>query len=221
VTSVPFWEDPETVAFFAGREPDHRLTRLLGLFPAPSRARALDLGCAAGRNTRLLAARGFDVFAVDASRAMAAAARERTAPVLGDREAAFRIRVGTMDRLDDFDGGSFDLIVALGVYHGARTREEWERALDESARVAARGAWLLVANHTKGFAPEGVTLVPSAEDPDLVDGHPSGRSFLVDAPELDIHMRRHGFVPLVPTETVVRPEGGGRRATANGLYIRR
>jgi SAM-dependent methyltransferase len=216
-----FWESPEMVETFAAREPDHRLVRLLPLYPDPSRVRVLDLGCAAGRNTALLAERGFDVHALDASRAMIAAARRRALPFLGEAEAERRIRVGRMDRLDGVADGSIDLLIALGIYHGAASRDEWDRALAESARVMARGALALVANHTTGFAPPGVVLRPVPGEPGLVDGLPSGRSMLLDAPDLDREMGRYGLVPHVPTETVTREEEGrGRRVTANALYRR-
>jgi SAM-dependent methyltransferase len=216
-----FWETPETVDMFAARDPDHRLVRLLPLYPDPPRVRVLDLGCAAGRNTALLAERGFDVHALDGSRAMIEAARRRAMPFLGAAEAERRIRVGRMDRLESFADGTVDLLIALGIYHNASSREEWDRTLFESARVLARGGLALVANHTRGFAPEGVTLRPVPGDPGLVDGLPSGRSMLLDAPDLDREMARHGFVPHVPTETVIREEEGrGRRVTANALYRR-
>jgi 2-polyprenyl-3-methyl-5-hydroxy-6-metoxy-1,4-benzoquinol methylase len=70
LTSGGFWERPETVDRFASRDPDHRLQRLIGEYGRPAAIRALDLGCAGGRNTVLLAQRGFDVRALDASSAM-------------------------------------------------------------------------------------------------------------------------------------------------------
>ena len=45
---------------------------LIEEYPDPSRVRVLDLGCAGGRNTVVLAERGFDLEALDASAAMVA-----------------------------------------------------------------------------------------------------------------------------------------------------
>ena len=67
-----FWEDPDRVEQFAGREPDRRLLELLDSFEAPRTTRVLDLGCAGGRNTAVLAERGFDVLAIDSSSSMVA-----------------------------------------------------------------------------------------------------------------------------------------------------
>ena len=94
-----YWEDPAQVARFAEREADRRLAALLPSFPDPARTRVLDLGCAGGRNAALLALKGFDVHALDASAAMVAHTRERLAAVLGVAEAERRVRQGRMDDL--------------------------------------------------------------------------------------------------------------------------
>jgi SAM-dependent methyltransferase len=212
-----FWEQPEQVERFAAREPDLRLRRLIEDYPAPAAVRALDLGCAAGRNTLLLAGRGFDVVALDSSRAMVARTRSRLAEVLGEQEAARRVREGGMDRLDWAGTGSFDLLVALGVYHCAQSGEEWDRALAESARVLKRGGRLLASVFAPGtdLTGQGMRRVKGH----LYESVPEGELFhLVDAETFDAEMRRHGLSPLAPAETVVREEGSGRRVTANGIY---
>jgi SAM-dependent methyltransferase len=219
--TLGFWESAEMVKRFANRDPDHRLLELIEQYPNPEAVRVLDLGCAAGRNTVLLARRGFDVAALDAAHAMVAETRRRVGEVLGSEEAEARVRQGRMDDLGAFDSGSMDLVVALGVYHAAASRSEWDRALEESFRVLARGGRLLVANHTPGFSPVGVEAEPVPGEPGLYDGFPSGRSFLIEAPELDREMARVGAYPLVPTRTVERrTSDGGRRVTVNGLYLK-
>ncbi|MGW8282257.1 MAG: hypothetical protein ACWGON_03050, partial [Gemmatimonadota bacterium] len=49
---IPFWERPEVVEKFAGREPDHRLVEWLSGRDDLEGLRVLDLGCAGGRNSR-------------------------------------------------------------------------------------------------------------------------------------------------------------------------
>ncbi len=216
-----FWEDPERVEEFAAREADRRLLELLDSFEEPGATRVLDLGCAGGRNTAALAERGFDVQAIDSSSSMVAKTRERVAAVLGAGEAERRVRVGRMEDLADFASGSFELVVALGVYHNAASDEAWERALSETARVLAPGGLVLVANFTPRFEPQGAALRRVAGTRHLFEGFDAGPLCLLDAAELDGEMARHGLAPLVPTETVETPTDSGRRVTANALYRKR
>jgi SAM-dependent methyltransferase len=213
-----FWEDAEVVAQFAGREPDHRLARLISDFAFPPQTKVLDLGCAAGRNTILLLEHGFDVWAVDASSAMAGKTRERAAQIIGQQRAAERVRVGSMDDLSAFADEQFDLIVALGVYHNAESRGEWERALAESARVLKSGGRLLVNVFTPEVDLTGQGVRPVPDEPDVYEGMPDGRAVLVGVSQLDADMARQRLSPEVPSETVRVTTDTGRRVSVNALY---
>jgi len=212
-----FWEDAERVEMFAERDPDRRLLSLVESHPDPQATRVLDIGCAGGRNTVVLAERGFDVYAIDSSSAMVEKTRERLAAILGQREAERRVRVGHMEDLSDFGAESFQLVVALGVYHNARSRRQWDRALDETARVLVPGGRLLVSNFSPRSDP-GADLHPVPGGEHVYDGFDAGPLFLLEADELDAEMARHDLISVVPTETVVRPTETGRRVTVNGLY---
>ncbi len=219
--STAFWDSPENVERFAAREPDVRLMELVRGFSDPARVRVLDVGCAAGRNTVALAERGFAVEALDGSAAMVARTRERVAAILGEDEAARRVRVGRMDDLSRFGDGAFDLVVALGIYHCAGSRAEWDRALGESARVLEPGGRLLVSV----FTPEtdltggGIRAIPG--EPGVYEGFDSGgRHVLVHADELDFEMARFGLTPAEPTRTARPKVATGRRVSANGLYVK-
>ena len=215
-----FWESPENVERFAAREPDVRLAELIREYKEPSATKVLDLGCAAGRNAVLLAQNGFDIIAVDASAAMVAKTRERLASILGPAEAQRRVRVGRMDNLSWAGDAIFELVVALGLYHCAQSRAEWDRALAESARVLAPGGCLLVSVFTPETDLTGRGIRPVEGEPDLYEGFESGRAFLVDAPGLDREMARRGLRPLKPTYTARPRVETGRRASANGRYIK-
>jgi SAM-dependent methyltransferase len=216
--SHPFWERPGTVEEFAGRAPDHRLVALLDAFPDPQETCVLDLGCAGGRNTVVLAERKFDVFAIDTSAAMVDRTRVRVSPILGVAEAERRVRVGDMTDLRTFADASFHLVVALGVYHNASSRDSWNRALRETERALAPGGRVLVSNFGPRSAPGGKLVQPVPGEPHVYEGFESGPLFLLEADALDAEMRAHGLVPVVPTETVVTPLEAGRRVTVNALY---
>ncbi len=214
------WEEPESVAKFAGRDPDLRLLELLDGHGDPEEVRVLDLGCAGGRNSEVLARRGFDLHALDASRAMVAHTRRRLRPLLGERQADCRVRLGRMDDLGEFAGGCFDLVIALGIYHNAASRGEWDSALAETARVLKVGGRLLVANFTPqtDLTGKGVRRVPGESH--LYDGFPSGRSFLVDQETLDAEMGRVGLGVDVPSRTVRVDTAVGQRVVVNALYAK-
>jgi SAM-dependent methyltransferase len=216
-----FWDSAENVERFAAREPDKRLVELIREFADPASVRVLDLGCAGGRNTVLLAERGFDVFALDSSSAMVARTRERLAPILGAAEAERRVREGRMDDLSWAPDASFRLVLSLGLYHCAQSRAEWDRALSETARVLERRGKLLVSVFTPETDLSGRGTRPVPGEPGLYEGFDSGRHFLVDAAELDAELARFGLDPLEPTRTARPKTEVGRRVSANGLFEKR
>lgn len=213
-----FWETAEAVARFEARDPDLRLLELLGSAAPPEMLRVLDLGCASGRNAVELARRGYDVHAVDASRAMVARTRERIGAILGAREAKRRVVFGSMEDLGHLEGETFDLVVALGILHQAVSAGQWESAIAEIARVLKPRGRALVAAWSPRSRPDGVDLVRVRGEENVYEGFHSGRHYLVSAAALDGQMARHRLVPVVPTEEVEVEMGAGHRVTVNGLY---
>jgi tRNA (uracil-5-)-methyltransferase TRM9 len=214
----PAWEDPERVEEFAAKPPDHRLRALIERERDRGRLRALDLGCAGGRNAVFLVERGVDVTATDGSRAMVERTRERLGALLGAEEAARRVRRGPMDALPWVEDASFDLVVALGIYHNARSAEEWHRTLAETSRVLKPGGRALVSTFTPDTDLEGRGKSPVPDVAHLYE-RPDGRLlYLVDPETLDRDMARHGLEPVEPTVTAEGKVDVGRRVSVNGLY---
>lgn len=214
----PAWEDPDRVDEFAAKPPDHRLSALVEREDEPARLRALDLGCAGGRNAVFLLEHGVDVVATDGSQAMVDRTRERLAAHLGREEAARRVHLGPMDALPWAQDASFDLVVALGIYHNARGAEEWHRTLAETARALRRGGRVLVSTFTPDTDIEGRGKQPVPGVPHLY-ARPGGRFlYLVDPETLDRDMARRGLEPVEPTVIVEGKVEVGRRVSVNGLY---
>lgn len=221
MSELHFWDEQEQVEKFAARDPDRRMIALIRRYPDPSDTRVLDIGCAGGRNTELLAARGFDVFAIDMSVAMVQRTRERVASVLGEEEATRRVQCARMEDLSRFLSGEFDIVIALGVFHSATTNEEWDHALSEACRVLRPGGLMLVSVFSPRTDKTGEGIVRVEGEHHLYDGLKSGRHYLVEADELDTEMIRRGLETVEQTETVVVPLEKGRRVTVNGLYRKR
>ena len=124
-----------------------------------------------------------------------------------------------MDDLSDFAADSFDLVVALGIYHNARNRSEWEHALSETTRVLVTGGRLLVNHFTPEVDLTGEGVHPVTGQPDVYEGFPGGRVVLFRAGELDAAMGAHGLAPAEPSRTVTAPTDRGRRVSVNALYV--
>ncbi|MFE9438044.1 class I SAM-dependent methyltransferase [Streptomyces sp. NPDC006602] len=108
-----FYADPSRPVPFFVSKPDENLVSYLdrGLLPS---GRALDLGCGLGRNTLHLAARGFEVDAVDLSSAAIARAQERAR----EAGAGARFHRGDAFALAGTElAGPYDLVYDSGCFH--------------------------------------------------------------------------------------------------------
>lgn len=212
------WNDPERVRCFASRDPDHRLVPLVDALPDPQGVRVLDLGCAGGRNTVFLAERGLDLFALDAAEAMVAETRARVAGVLGEAQAERRVVQGLMTDLSRWADETFQLVVALGVYHQAQSEAEWFEALAETERVLAYGGRVLVSSFAPGTGKSNEPLELVEGTRFLYEGMHDDHLCLRDADGLDADFAELGFVPETPTCIVERVVEEKRRVTVNALY---
>jgi SAM-dependent methyltransferase len=151
--------------------------------------RVLDIGCGAGRNALPMARLGWQVVGSDLSWPMLCAAANRAYKHgLTDR---LQVVLAPMERLPARDG-SFDLVVAHGIWNLARSATQWRRALDEAARVARPGAGLFVFTFSRNTLPAQAS--PVAGEPFVFtqfSGEP--QCFLTEA-QLDEELRRVGFV---------------------------
>jgi SAM-dependent methyltransferase len=123
-------------------------------------ARALDVGCGAGRNAVPLARLGWHVTGLDLSWPMLDAAAQRVRDVyLGNR---LHLVLAPMDVLP-VRGRSCDLVIAHGIWNLASSAAVFRRAVREAARAAKPGAGLFVFTFSR------TTLPPDAEP---VSGEP-------------------------------------------------
>ena len=200
------WSTPRTVAGFAQSAPNG----VLMAFGEEELRRAgsgwtLDLGCGAGRNAVPLARLGWSVVGTDLSWPMlvAAAARKRE-----DRlNNHLHLILAPMDSIPARDG-SFDLVVAHGIWNLARSAAQFRRAIAEAARVAKPGAGLFVFTFSRNTFPS--QMEPVAGEPFVFtefSGEP--QCFLTEA-QLVAELGDVGFTPepRVPFREYNRPQPG-------------
>ncbi|MGW5717857.1 GrpB family protein [Amycolatopsis sp. NPDC003865] len=113
---------------------------ILDLAGDVSGRRVLDVGCAAGHLSALLAERGADVLGVDVSAGMVSAARRKFGDVA-------RFEVADVTRPLDLPDGSIDVVTASLVLHYV---EDWGPALAEFRRVLTPGGLLVFSVHHPG-----------------------------------------------------------------------
>ncbi|MFD5323736.1 class I SAM-dependent methyltransferase [Streptomyces sp. NPDC127092] len=111
-----FYEDRSRPVPFFVDKPDENLAGHLDAGLLPTGGRALDLGCGPGRNALHLAARGFEVDAVDLSAGALAWARERASEAGLDNVRFLHGDAFTTDGLVG-DRGPYDLIHDSGCFH--------------------------------------------------------------------------------------------------------
>jgi SAM-dependent methyltransferase len=208
------WSDPSTVAGFAKSLPNDTLIAFARQ-ELRSGARALDIGCGAGRNAVPLAEMGWDVAAADLSWPMieAAVARARHAHI----EARVHPMLAPMDRLPIADD-SIDFLVAHGIWNLARSSAEFRRGVAEAARIAKPGAALFVFTFSRHTLPLDAT--PVTGEPFVFtqfSGNP--QCFLTEAQLID-ELRAAGFEldAGVPLSEYNRPQPGAVATGAPVLY---
>jgi hypothetical protein len=123
-----------------------------------------------------------------------------------------------MNDLSVFPDDSFDVVIALGIFHQALSLELWHTCVAESVRVLKAGGYLLLSTFTPDSQPDGKALVPVSDQSNMYDGFSSGPLCLFSSKEHDEKMASHGLRPHKPTETVKVATELGYRITMNALY---
>ncbi len=115
---------------------------------------ALDLACGSGRHTRMLAARGLRVVALDRN-------AELLAPLAGDNVQTWEHDLEAEDAVWPFEAGRFSLIVVTNYLHRP-----------------------LFADLARSLAPDGVLVYETFAQGNQVYGKPSNPAFLLAPEEL-------------------------------------
>ena len=210
------WSAPGTVAGFAQSPPnavlmtfaEHELRR-------GGHARALDVGCGAGRNAVPLARLGWQVTGTDLSWPMLCAAAQRVRDDhLGDR---LRLVLAPMDALPVRDR-SCDLVIAHGIWNLAPSAADFRRAVREAARVARTGTGLFVFTFSRNTLPSDAEPVPG--EPFVFTQFSGQPQCFLTEEQLVSELGVAGFVrePSVPLKEYNRPQPGALASGAPVIY---
>src|SRR3990167_266527 len=142
-----FWNNKSIVKQFSHDRPSSHLIRFLSDSLQDPNATILDLGCGAGRNTAMMVSREFNVYACDTSRAMLNATREKMGLIVNGKQV--QIRTCNMMKLP-YNADSFDLVVANGVLHNAKSLLEYRKAIKEIGRVLKAEGFLYINTFCQG-----------------------------------------------------------------------
>lgn len=209
------WSAPGTVAGFAQSPPNERLVRFARAERRGTSARAVDLGCGAGRNAVPLAALGWEVLGIDLSWPMLVAAAERAT----DEGVSSRLRLALapMEALPVCDR-SVDLVIAHGIWNLARSGQEFRRAVREAARIARPGAGLFVFTFSRNTLPP--NAAPVAGESFVFTQFSGQPQCFLTARQLIEELEAAGFAPdpAVPLTEHNRPRPGALQ-TGTGPVI--
>lgn len=99
-----------------------------------SRLKVLDLGCGGGRNSRMLAERGFDFEACDLHLEMINATKKVLLPFFSVDELENIVIQANMLQLP-YSNNTFDYVISNGIYHNTSSVSEFEQAIVETGRI--------------------------------------------------------------------------------------
>ncbi|MFE2910999.1 class I SAM-dependent methyltransferase [Kitasatospora indigofera] len=202
--SAAFWEQ-HYAAMDAdwGTRPNVVLTALLADL-APTPGTALDLGCGHGGDALWLAARGWDVTAVDVSRT----ALDRVAAGAAAAGVTERVHPERHDLAETFPAGAYDLVTAT-YFHTPVTISR-DGVLRRAARAVAPGGLLIVIEHAS-TAPWSWQAGQDVE-------HPAPAEVIAS---LRLDDTWHVVRGDAPRRTATGPEGRTATVTDNVIAVRR
>jgi SAM-dependent methyltransferase len=154
-----FWNNRQNIKWFNNYPSSGYWIKFLRGIKNRSKQKVLDLGCGAGRHTRLLQELGFDVYACDRHSGMVYQTQENMG-ILGwsRQKTKKRIIKQSMDNLS-YRNNFFDLVICHGVYHNAFNFKIFEKSISETSRILKKGGQLLFNIFTDELHPKDIKII--------------------------------------------------------------
>lgn len=178
-------------------------------------AKALDIGCGAGRNTVPLALAGYAVLGIDLSAAMVRAAREKA---VTERAPHCALALGSMAAVPIQDQ-TIDLIVAHGIWNLSQTDDELRRAMGEAGRAARSDARLIVYTFARRSLLE--TAQPVTGQQFIFAATDGAKHCYLTPEQLVTELARVGFAgdPAFPAVEHNAPRAGAVQLTNSPVFL--
>lgn len=154
-----FWNNQQNIKWFNDYPPSDYWVKILKTIKNKSTVKVLDLGCGAGRHTKLLKELGFDVYSCDKNFGMVNQTRN-TMSINGWSKVKLerRITKQSVNKLS-YKSDFFELIICHGVYHNAFNFKMLKKSISESSRVLKNGGELLFNIFTDEFLAEDLKVI--------------------------------------------------------------
>ena len=154
-----FWNKEQNIKWFADYPPSDYWVRFLKKIKNRPDKRALDLGCGAGRHTKVLEDLGFDTYACDCHIGMV----HKTQDIMrcagwSEVKSNKQITKQSLEKLS-YDSDLFDLIICHGVYHNAFNLEMLKKFISETSRILKKGGKILFNVFTNESLADDLRLV--------------------------------------------------------------
>ena len=137
-----FWN--KEASFFSNKDPCVHIKNALEKINEKDRGSLLDVGCGGGRNLISAIEKGFDVYGIDSSESMLKETHKKLKKYFPIEEINKRISKMDIRKISNLEK-KFEVVLASGVIHQAKSREELKKIVFMMAMLIKKGG-LLIGN---------------------------------------------------------------------------
>jgi len=216
-----FWNDKQNIKWFEDYPASDYWVKFLKTIKNKQTKKVLDLGCGAGRHTKLLNQFGFDVYACDRYIGMVGKTRKgMSSAQWPDKKLKERITRQSMSNLS-YPSNFFDIVICHGVYHNAFSLKTFEKSVSESSRILKKDGKLLFNVFTNEFLSKDLKLINKTNFLYLTK---ENLRMVLISPEMFLGLASKEKLTPVNKEDLVRYQSNvstGTRAVFRGILVKK